>query len=84
MKKNVIFFDIYGLFIIFGRLNYNKTASSFKSVKDFFNKMADLPIDFCDKNNIDYHSSERRVLAEISESGSASSARQRARGGCTV
>ena len=44
--------------IIFGRLNYNKTASSYKSVKDFFNKMADLKIDFCSKNNIDYHIKE--------------------------
>ncbi|MBP7902067.1 MAG: hypothetical protein KA015_04540 [Spirochaetes bacterium] len=58
MKKNIIFFDICGLFIIFGRLNYKKTASSFKSAKDFFNKMADLTIYFCDKNNIDYHVKE--------------------------
>ncbi len=44
--------------IIFGRLNYNTTASSFKSAKEYFNKMTDLVIDFCNKNNIDYHIKE--------------------------
>lgn len=41
--------------IIFGRLNYNAKVSQYKDHKNFFNKMANLVIDFCKKNNKQYH-----------------------------
>lgn len=41
--------------IIFGRTNYNKEVTSFKYHRDFFNTQAKIVIDFCQKNNINYH-----------------------------
>lgn len=41
--------------IIFGRLHYNKKVSEYKDFKQFFNKTAQIVIDFCTDKNIDYH-----------------------------
>lgn len=41
--------------IIFGRTNYSKEVSSYKLNKDFYNIQAEKVIDFCEKNNIQYH-----------------------------
>ena len=40
--------------IIFGKLNYNVTANKFED-KDFFENCTNKVIDFCNKNNIEYH-----------------------------
>ena len=41
--------------IIFGRLNYNKKVSEYKDYKKYFNELAQNVIDFCRKNNKQYH-----------------------------
>lgn len=41
--------------IIFGKINYNKFASSYKERVSFFNNLANQTIDFCKRKNIDYH-----------------------------
>lgn len=41
--------------IIFGRLNYNKRVSEYKGYKQFFNDAAQQVIEFCEKNNKQYH-----------------------------
>ena len=40
--------------IIFGKLNYNVTANKFED-KDFFENCVNQVIDFCNKNDIEYH-----------------------------
>lgn len=41
--------------IIFGRTNYNKEISSYKEHKDFYNEQANMVIEFCNANMINYH-----------------------------
>ena len=41
--------------IIFGKLNYNVKITEFEDNKNFYDDCANLVIDFCDRNNIDYH-----------------------------
>ena len=41
--------------IIFGRLNYNKEVSRYKGYKEYYNNLSQKVINFCKKNNIDYH-----------------------------
>ncbi len=41
--------------IIFGKLNYNVKVTEFQDNKIFYNEQANIAIDFCEKNNIDYH-----------------------------
>lgn len=41
--------------IIFGRTNYSKKISSYKSHKDFYNEQAEIVINYCKERNIDYH-----------------------------
>ena len=41
--------------IIFGKLNYNVASSRFEGNKDYYQKCADEVIEFCKKNNIEYH-----------------------------
>ena len=41
--------------IIFGRTNYNKEISAFTTHKAFYNQQVDLVVDFCKRNNINYH-----------------------------
>ncbi len=41
--------------IIFGRMHYNKKITEFKEHKQFFNSVANQVIDYCQKNNKDYH-----------------------------
>ena len=41
--------------IIFGRLNYNAKVSQYKNHKQFFNDMANIVINYCEKNNKKFH-----------------------------
>lgn len=41
--------------IIFGRTNYSKEISSFKDHKKFYNEQSNIVIEYCKKNNIDFH-----------------------------
>ena len=41
--------------IIFGKLNYNVRVSEFTDNKDFYNKCADIVVNFCEKNKINCH-----------------------------
>ncbi len=47
--------------IIFGRLNYNAKVSQYKDYKNFFNKMANLVIEFCQTHNKQYHIKEGTI-----------------------
>lgn len=47
--------------IIFGRLHYNKKVSEFKDYKKFYNNMANKVIEFCNKNNIEYHIKNKTI-----------------------
>ena len=49
--KKLIFVDK----IIFGRTNYSKNVTSYKEHKVFYNEQAYIVIEFCKKNNIQYH-----------------------------
>ena len=41
--------------IIFGRVNYNKTVSSYNESKNFYNACAKEVVSFCKKHGISYH-----------------------------
>lgn len=41
--------------IIFGRTNYCKDVTAYKEHKAFYNEQADIVIDFCQKNRIEFH-----------------------------
>jgi len=41
--------------IIFGRTNYNKKISSYKTHREFYNKLSRQIIDYCTDLNIEYH-----------------------------
>lgn len=41
--------------IIFGRTNYCKNVTAYKEHKEFYNEQADIVIDFCKKNKIEFH-----------------------------
>lgn len=41
--------------IIFGRTNYCKDITAYKENKKFYNEQAEIVMDFCKKNNIDFH-----------------------------
>lgn len=41
--------------IIFGRTNYSKEITAFSTRKEFYNEQANLVIEYCTKNNIQYH-----------------------------
>lgn len=47
--------------IIFGRTNYNKEVSSYKSQRNFYNDQAQTVIDFCKKHNIAYHIKDKTI-----------------------
>ncbi len=49
--------------IIFGRLNYNAKVSQYKDYKNFFNRKAQEVIDFCKKNNKQYHIKDGTITA---------------------
>lgn len=49
--NNVSFVDK----IVFGRLNYNKLVSEYKGYKQYYNDLANIVIDFCKENEIEYH-----------------------------
>jgi len=41
--------------IIFGRLNYNSKVSAYKDYKNYFNKLAQEVVNFCEDNKKEYH-----------------------------
>ncbi len=41
--------------IVFGKLNYNVKSTQFVDSKDFYQKCADIVIEFCKKRKIDHH-----------------------------
>lgn len=41
--------------IIFGRTNYCKDVTAYKEHREFYNRQADIVVDFCIRNNIEYH-----------------------------
>ena len=47
--------------IIFGRTNYCPEVTTYKDNKLFYNKCANLVIDFCDNNGIEYHIKEKTM-----------------------
>jgi len=51
LLENIKFVDR----IIFGKLNYNVISTKFKNNAEFYEECANQVIEFCDKNNIDYH-----------------------------
>lgn len=53
--------------IIFGRTNYNAEISKFKDCKLFYNNLSQQVIDFCKKNNIDYHIKKGTISTQYSE-----------------
>jgi DNA repair photolyase len=44
--------------IIFGRLNYNKLVTAYPGYQEYYNKLVDQTIEFCDHHGIDYHIKE--------------------------
>lgn len=50
--------------IIFGRTNYNKTASSYEGHKEFYNRCAAEVISFCEEHGIQYHIKEKTITEE--------------------
>lgn len=47
--------------IIFGRLHYNKLVSAYKDYKNFYNYNAEIVMDFCKKNKINYHIKNKTI-----------------------
>lgn len=41
--------------IIFGRLNYNALVTKYKGYQKFYNELTEQVIDYCQRNNIEYH-----------------------------
>ena len=41
--------------IIFGRLNYNPLVSAYKGHKEYYNKLSDIVMEFCDTRGIECH-----------------------------
>jgi DNA repair photolyase len=54
--------------IIFGRMNYNRKVTEFKEHRAFFNKMADMVIKFCKKQNINFYIKKGTVKPILSNS----------------
>lgn len=47
--------------IIFGRTNYSKIVSQYTQHKQFYNELAYKTIEFCERNDIEYHIKEKTV-----------------------
>ncbi len=47
--------------IIFGRMHYNKLITKYPDYKQFYNELAAKVIEFCEKNNIEYHIKNKTV-----------------------
>lgn len=50
--------------IIFGRTNYSKEISAYQKHKEFYNEQANIVIEFCKKNKIDYHIKNGTITKE--------------------
>jgi len=53
--------------IIFGRANYNKKISAYKTHRQFYNEQADIVIQYCKEHHIAYHIKDG-TLTELSSS----------------
>lgn len=66
---NLIEQDLHGLLeavsfvdkIIFGRTNYNKEVSAYKTHKKFYNECTTEVIKFCEERGIDYHIKDKTI-----------------------
>lgn len=47
--------------IIFGRTNYNKEVTAFKTYKSFYNQQVKIVVEFCKEKNINYHIKNRTI-----------------------
>lgn len=47
--------------IIFGRTNYSKVVTAYKHHKEFYNQQANIVIEFCKQNNIEYYIKEKTI-----------------------
>lgn len=47
--------------IVFGRLHYNKLVSEYKNYKEYYNNLANVVINFCKNNKIDYHIKNKTI-----------------------
>ncbi|WP_372998484.1 radical SAM protein [Lutispora sp.] len=47
--------------IIYGRLNYNSQVTKYPGYKEFFNELSNEVIEFCKKNNKEYHIKEGTI-----------------------
>lgn len=50
--------------IIFGRMNYNKIVSEYKSHKSYYNELAQQVIDFCTATHKAYHIKHKTITSE--------------------
>ncbi len=51
--------------IIFGKLNYNVNSSKYRENKEFYNRLSDIVIEFCQKRGILYHIKRGTFTPEI-------------------
>ena len=49
---------------VFGRTNYNKTVSSYKENKHFYNECVRKVVAFCEEQGISYHIKEKTKTKE--------------------
>ena len=47
--------------IIFGRLHYNKLVGEYKEHKKYYNDLANIVMEYCKKNKIDYHIKNKTI-----------------------
>lgn len=50
--------------IIFGRLNYNKRVTEYKGYQEYYNRLTYKTIEFCEKNNIEYHIKDGTLIEQ--------------------
>nr|DAD73165.1 MAG TPA: DNA repair photolyase [Myoviridae sp. ct25F5] len=51
--------------IIFGKMNYNKNVTAYPGHQAFYNACVDKVVEFCQRNNIDYHIKERTYCKNV-------------------
>ena len=54
------------MYIVFGRLHYNKLVSSFTGYQDFYNECGETVINYCSKNKINYHIKKGTIINGMS------------------
>jgi len=51
--------------IIFGKMNYNKNVTAYPGHQAFYSACVDKVVEFCQRNNIDYHIKERTYCKNV-------------------